>query len=283
MTPTFKKPRPYWHVDAKWISGICLLLLLSFTSLVFIVWQVTDRPTGTTLLTTLLASTFSYQNGGLDADSDIKIMRAMIANAPNKEWQPSPGMEIIVHEADIAGKTPREVRMWFFRQLAEPLYDEGAQGLASLITDPALKKGVEENAKPLSFISAETHSKLRGILVASGVASLVLLGLLVIFSYRFGRIGSPGWVIFLVAAPGLLLWGALRGGLTQLAQNPPAAAQQEAVKYYTQLAVDVLPVIVEKAVQVYTFLILFALGLIVIALIGSVFVRERKSREDGQP
>jgi hypothetical protein len=120
-------------------------------------------------------------------------------------------------------------------------------------------------------------------LVASGVASLVLLGLLVIFSYRFGRIGSPGWVIFLVAAPGLLLWGALRGGLTQLAQTPPAAAQQEAVKYYTQQAVDVLPVIVQKAVQVYTFLLLFALGLIVIALIGSVFVRERKSREDGQP
>src|SRR4030067_476335 len=132
MTPTLKKPRPYWHVDAKWISGICLLLLLSFTSLVFIAWQVTDRPTGTTLLTTLLA---------------------------------------------------------------EPLYDEGAQGLASLITDPELKKGVEENAKPLSFISAEMHSKLRGVLVASVVASLVFLGLLVFFSYRFGRIGSPGWVI----------------------------------------------------------------------------------------
>ena len=33
-----------------------------------------------------------------------------------------------VLEGDIAGKTPREERLWFFRQMAGTLYYEGAQG-----------------------------------------------------------------------------------------------------------------------------------------------------------
>jgi len=279
MSRTQNKPRPYWHVDAKWFSGICLLFLASFTFLIYILWKVSARPTGTTLLTTLLASSFSYQNGGLDADGDIKVMRAFIDASPNGEWQPNPGLQITVHAEDIEGMMPREVRMWFFRQIAEPLYDEGAQGLVGIVTDPEMQKGMQESVRPLGFVSAEMHGRLWNVLVVSGVVSLAFLVLLIFFSYRFGRIGSPGGVIFLAAVPGLLFWGALRGWLDRAAQNPPAS-EQEAIKLYTQLAVDVLPIIVQKALQVYTILFLIALGLIVIALIGTVFMRERKLRQE---
>ena len=67
-------------------------------------------------------------------------MRQKIAESPNDTWQPIPSLNIVVREQDIAGLTPREARLWLFRQLAEPLYYEGPQGLASLATDPEMRK-----------------------------------------------------------------------------------------------------------------------------------------------
>lgn len=272
------KPRPYWHVDAKWLTGILLLLLLNITFLVFILVQVTAPEQGISLLTLTLASSYSAQGGGLDAAGDIEIMRQKISESPNGEWHPIPGMKIVVREKDIAGKTPREVRLWFFRQWAEPLYYGGTQGLASLITDPEMKKGLDGGVGPLGFISAETHSKLQGVFAVSGLVSLFFLGLLIFFSYRFGRLGSPGCVIFLAAIPGFILLGGVRGWIEQSAQNPAAVGEETYITQYGQLAVDVLPDVVQRAMQIYTFLIFLGLGLMLIALIGAVFVRERKNK-----
>lgn len=273
------KPRPYWHVDAKWLTGILLLFLLNITFLVFILVQVTAPEQGIALLTMTLASSFSAESGGLDAAGDIEIMRQKIAEAPNGEFQPIPGMKIIVREEDIAGKTPREARLWFFRQWAEPLYYDGAQGLVSLTADPEMDKNISEGVGPLTLVSAKSHSKLQRALAISGLASLVFLVLLIFFSYRFGRLGSPGCTIFLAAIPGLILLGGVRGWLEQSAQNSAAVGEETYVTRYAQLAVDVLPDIVQRAMQIYVFLIFLGLVLMLAALIGAVFVRERKNKE----
>lgn len=277
MSTNKKKSRPYWHVDAKWITGLLLSFLLSITFLVFILAQITAADQGIDLLTITLAS--SYSSGGLDDVKDIEVMHQKIAESPGGAWQPIPGMTIVVREEDIAGKTPREARLWFFRQMAEPIYYDGAQGLADIATDTEIQENLTGGIGPLGFISAETHTKLQGIFAVSGLASLVLLGLLIFFSYRFGRLGSPGCVIFLAAVPGLLFFGGVRGWLAQSAQNPAATSEPTLITRYTQLATDVLPGFVQKAMQIYVLLIFLGLGLMLVALIGAVFVRERKNKE----
>jgi hypothetical protein len=273
-----RKPRPYWHVDAKWITGILLIFLLNITFVVFILVQITAPEPGIALLTMTLASAYSFESGGLDAPDDIEVMRQKIAESPNGEWQPIPGMRIVVREEDIAGKTPREVRLWFFQQWAEPLYYEGEHGLTNLITDPKMQKGVEGGVGPLGFISAATHRMLLRVLIAFGLVSFFFLGWLVFFSYRFGRLSSPGCVIFLAAIPGLILMAGVRGWLGQ-AQNPSAADELPALARYTQLAADVLPGIVQTALLIYVCLIVLGVGLMFIALVGTVFVRERKGTD----
>ncbi|HBG74970.1 MAG: hypothetical protein A2X25_07290 [Chloroflexi bacterium GWB2_49_20] len=273
------KPRPYWHVDAKWLTGIFLLLLLNITFLIFLLVQVTGPEQGITLLTTTLASSFSFESGGLDTSSDLEIMRQKIAESPDGQWQPIPGLQIIVREEDIAGKTPREARLWFFRQMAEPLYYNGEQGLADIMTDPEMKKGLAGGVGPLGLISAATHRKLLVVFAVSGLVSLLFLGLLVFFSHRFGRLGSPGCVIFLVAVPNLILMGGLRGWLANAAQTPASTGAQALLSRYLQLAADVLPGIVQKAMYVYIFLVFLGIALLLVALIGSVFVRERKNKD----
>jgi LPXTG-motif cell wall-anchored protein len=276
VSESVPKSRPYWHVDAKWITGILLLFLLNVTFLIFILVRATAPEQGITLITTMLASSFSYQSGGMDTTVDIEEMRQKIAESPNGEWQPIPGMNITVREEDIAGMTPRETRLWFFRKLAEPIYYDGEQGLANLTTDPEMKEEVTGGLGPLGFISADAHKKLQSAFTIAGVVSLVFLGLLILFSYRFGRLGSPGCVIFLAAIPGLILFSAARGWTQNAGQNPPAGAEETFITRYAQLAADVLPVVVQKALQIYIVLVLLGLGLMLLGLIGGMFFRKRK-------
>jgi len=271
------KPRPYWHVDAKWITGILLLFLLSATFFTLILSRITAPERGIELLTVLLANSFSRE--GLDQEADMEIMHEKIAESPDGAWQPIPNLNIVVREEDIAGLSPREMRLWFFRQLAEPIYYEGGQGLASLSTDPEMQDAMMDGELGVAgFISAETHSKLNKALLVLGLGSLVLLCLLVYFSHRFGRFGSPGCVIFLAAIPGIVLFSMARGWLEQAGQDPETevTALSEYTQLATRLAVDVLPGIVQKGLQTYLSLAFLGFGLMLVALIGTWIASVRK-------
>src|SRR3990172_1692577 len=183
------RPRPYWHVDAKWITGILLLFILSATFLTFLLAWVTAAEQGIELLSVILASSFSRE--GLDQEGDLEIMHEKIAESPDGAWQPIPSLNIVVREQDIEGLSPREMRLWFFRQLAEPIYYEGDQGLASLSPDPEMQKNMQGQIGPLGFISAEVHGRLKKALIVLSLASVALLSLLAYFSHRFGRLASP--------------------------------------------------------------------------------------------
>jgi hypothetical protein len=280
-TSEFSKPRPYWHVDAKWITGILLLFLLNVTFLLFILVQATAPKRGIDLLTVLIASSFSRE--GLDQEADLAILHEKIAESPDGAWQPIPSLKIVVREEDINGLTPKEMRLWFFRQLAEPIYYEGQQGLTSLASDPEMAKNMEGGIGPLGFISAQTHSKLQRIFLVFGFVSLTLLGLLAFFSYRFGRLGSPGCVLFLAALPGLIALSMVRGWLEHGAGNLVQPAKITAITLYAQpiarLATDALPEIVQMGIQTYLNLILFGLALILVALLGPLFLGKRKKKD----
>ncbi len=266
------RPRPYWHVDAKWITGILLLFLLSGTFLTLILARITAPERGIELLTVLLANSFSRE--GLDQEADMEIMHEKIAESPNGAWQPIPNVNIYVRKEDIAGLSPREMRLWFFRQLAEPIYYEGGKGLAGLSTDPEMRENMEQDVGLLGFISAENHSRLNRALLILGSVSLVFLGLLSFFSYRFGRLGSPGCVIFLAAIPGIVIFSMLRGWLEHGMQAPDPQAEETYITVYAQtfnrLASDALPGIVESGLQTYLLLALFGIVLILAALIVTV-------------
>jgi hypothetical protein len=108
----------------------------------------------------------------------------------------------------------------------------------------------------------------------------VLLALLVYFSYRFGRLGSPGCVLFLSAVPGVAMFSMLRGWLERAGQNPSAQTEVTDLTVYTQmaekLAVDVLPAIVQKGLQTYLILTVIGLGLMLGAMLGGLIYRWRQ-------
>jgi hypothetical protein len=274
------RPRPYWHVDAKWICGLLLLVVLSLTFLVFVLHQITAAGRGIRLLTSFLAS--AYVPLGMEDEGDLEQARQRIAAAPNGEWQPIPGLEIRVRQGDIAGLSPRQARLWFFRQLAEPLYFEGAAGLARLATGPQTRAGLAQGIGPLDFISQQTHGQAQKALLVGGLAALLLGAALVFFSFRFGRLVSPGCVIFLAALPGLLLFEAGRSWLAQPLPLDGAGAEPFLGLRFNQIAKEAFPEAIGFGWRVYLALVLLGLGLMVLALLGSVLRRKQGNREEEQ-
>jgi hypothetical protein len=150
-----------------------------------------------------------------------------------------------------------------------------------------MAKNMEGGIGPFGFISAENHSKLQKLFFVFGSISLLLLGLLAFFSYRFGRLGSPGCVIFLAALPGLVMFSLLRGWLEHSANDPAQPTEITAVTPYTQafarLALDVLPEIVQMAIRTYLILIILGIALILLALIVPRLMRKRRNKIESQP
>ena len=267
------RPRPYWHVDAKWVTGIVLLVILNITFLNMVLVQLTGPKRGVELISVLLASTFSASGGGLDDPGDIEIMLEEIANAPDGAWQPIPGLEIVVRAEDIEGMTPREARLWFFRQWAEPLYHEGAEGLADKMTDPEMRAAVEEGIGPLAVISQQTHRQLRSILFVSLLLSLVLMSGVVFFSRRHGRLSSPGCVIFLAAFPGFLGAVVLSAIVSSGEIPTPDSGELGLTARLLMLAGDVLPAILERVILQYVILLAIGVLLMLAGLVWVLFFR----------
>ncbi|MFH1446409.1 MAG: hypothetical protein ABIG43_03240 [Chloroflexota bacterium] len=268
------KPRPYWHVDAKWIIGILLVFILSITFIVFNLGQITNAENGIDLQTLMIASIFNQQSGGLDDNVTMETILQNIAEEPKGAWQPVPGLNITVREEEIEGLALREIRLLFFRKWAEPLYNDGIDGLANLADDPELRANIIEGGALLEIISAENHSKLQLVLVGLVITDLVLLALLILFSYRFGRLSSPGFVIFLAALPGILLLP-LSAGLGETS----SATSSEGIGVYTamltNIAAEALPDVISIVSRNYLIFLGIGSGLIFLALLGTIFIRKK--------
>ena len=272
-TPINSPRRPYWHVDAKWITGLLLFFTLSITFLAFNLWQVTAADPGINALTLLLASAFSPE--GLDSEADIAFMQEQLQASSTGEIQPIPGLRITIRAEDVAGMSPREVRLFFFRQWAEPLYYQGAAGLAELADDPEMRQSIEEGIGPLTLLSAESHQQLLPVWVGLALLDLLLIGLLIIFSNRFGRLSSPGCVLFLTALPAAALLALMRQSLlNQLAAAPPTGESLSA--RLLSLAVTALPDVLDLVLRNYLIVVAVGLGLVLLGLLGALFWPQKR-------
>jgi hypothetical protein len=271
------KPRPYWHVDAKWIAGLLLVFTLSAGLLLYGLVAVTSEPVAVRLLSVLLASAFSP--AGLDAEGDLREMTEMLAASPDGSIQPIPGLRIVIHAEDIEGLSPREARIFFFRQMAEPLYRGGAEGLADLANNPEMKQSIVEGAGLMELFSQRTHDRLRELILIPLALSLLLGSFLVAFSYRFGRLFSPGCALFVAVAP----CAAVSAFLTMVINNPPPpnpnpAGEPGMGSALSAAAANAMPEVIPALMKIYRPIVLLAVGLMVLAIAGGMLDRVSRSR-----
>jgi hypothetical protein len=147
--------------------------------------------------------------------------------------------------------------------------------LAALSSDPEMQTNIVEGGGLLEIITAENHRKLQGALLGLVIASLGLLGLIIFFSYRFGRLGSPGCVIFVTALPGIILLP-LSTAISATSGEPLPLGEDGGFAMFAQIAVDALPGVASILTRTYLIFLGIGLLLMLLALLGNIFIREKK-------
>lgn len=226
----FPYPRPYWHVDLKWVMGILLFFALGVSLLLYNLSTLTERERATTISATVIASMFSKD--GLDDPGDIEAFKQHAALIPGDVITPIPQFPTLkVTKADIMTKSPRELRIALFKQLTEPIYDKGLRGAAQeFTTDPAAQAQFQKDATLLGVFTKNTHDSLQRAFVWATLVASVLLIMLIYFSAGWGRLVSPGIVLLLVSPLGtvfsLLLLYPPKDGDAPFAALPAGVAQE---------------------------------------------------------
>ncbi len=276
------KPRPYWHVDAKWITGIMLLFVFSLTLVSYCLFQITAEKPAVDVLSTAMALALS--KNGLDDEKDIVQFRQTLSQSPDKSIQPIPFLNIKIREQDIANLSPRETRLYLFRQIAEPLYKDGAQGLASLTNDPEIQKKMSDGVGLLGVFSLKTHQALQRVFYILGAISLVLLIPLVFFSRRFGRIASPGFIIIIASLPGAVLFNLINLSFKNSAAPKPPAQEEGMGAMASYAASTILPPLTQIVSNIYLTILLLGFGLILLSFTGKlIWWLTKKKRVSKQP
>lgn len=266
-----KMTRHYWHVDAKWITGLLLVFALGLTLLFYNLIHITEREQAVDTLSLVFAYSFSMEKG-LDDESDLEELRKLLQASPNQKFQ-VPGLNLSLTLADIENKSGREVRMDLARQLAEPYYEQGVEGLTGLlaISESGSESEMLDSLKMWSFLTLDAHEKIQGYFKILLGISVFLATLLVLFSHRFGRLGSLGLAVSIASLPGVFLGGIVAESLqgTSAAAGAAGGFQELA----SSLGVEMLTPVLPTLKHTYVNMLIMGLGLLATAFVGSLIWR----------
>lgn len=268
--PTMARRRPHWHVDAKWITGLGLIVVLSATLAVHSLARVTAEKPAVDALSMMLAAALSAN--GLDDEAEIVEFRQRLRQSPTRSLQPIPGLRIVVREEDFPPSlSAREARLRFFRKWAEPLYAGGAQAFADLADNAQTRDDILGGGGAFNYLTRQTHETLQQRLVPFVAVCLVLLALLMFLSARFGRLGSPGCVLTIVCLPPALVLAVIRSTRDMTPATP--AREAGAFAQVNYIAGLVLPPLAEIALTSYALLLAVGVALMVVAVLGDLVSR----------
>lgn len=253
-----EKRRPYWHVDAKWISGIFLFFALSSALLLYSLSVLTQRDNATTISATVIAGMFSKE--GADTEAGLNELRRQAEFLPGEVVAPLPQFPTLeISKQELLTKNAEELKVSLFRQLTESIYDKGVVGAAEELTpNQADQEKFAHDAVLLGGFTKGMHDTIQGAFIVSVLAATILMGVFIYFSAGWGRVANPG-VMLLTVSPvgalvGLLLTNRPTDGDAPLLTIPDSVARQ----------------VGESLTGSYGLAAVAGAGLLVVALVGKV-------------
>lgn len=195
------KPRPYWHVDAKWVCGLLLLLFLGTSLLLYSLANLTNEKNGPRLAALIVGSMFirgDDQQLKTDAREELAKQGGVIRPLPN---MPS----VTITEKDLE-LTPTEIKLKVFMPLTETIYQNGVGGTADQFAKtPEEREKFVKDAAVFNLFTKTTHDTLKKFFNITILLSLLFLLGVIYFSAGWGRLANPGLLLLVVSLPGSLL------------------------------------------------------------------------------
>lgn len=206
------KPRPYWHVDAKWICGLLLVFFLTASLFTSSLAYLTNDKNGPRLAALVIGSVFirgNEQQVKNDARAELAKQGGVLHPLPS---MPS----VTITEKDLS-LSATDIKLKVFMPLTEIVYQNGVEGAAAkLAKTPEEKQKFVNDASMLKFFTLSTNRMLNKFSTVTILVSAFLLLGVIYFSARWGRLANPGLLLIMVSLPGSLF------GL--IASHPPKNA-----------------------------------------------------------
>ncbi|MFA5197168.1 MAG: hypothetical protein WC437_01960 [Patescibacteria group bacterium] len=261
-----KKEPPRWHKDAKWVSGIILFISMVVFFGTYDLYVLTTRENAVPALGLTLA--INYSRTGLDDPKDINEVVDKAKKDGQTAIQPIPQLDIKINLKDIEGRSPRDVRLFFFNKIGEKIYDQDKSDLKEL--------GL------FGVINKNTNLLFRNALVVLSIIPLLSLLALIFFSHRFGKIVSPALVVFLVVFPQAAFWGMMQtivsnSRLNQTNFVPEGKSIMEVVSFTLY---NILGVVTKSLVMLFLIILTVCLVLFSVALILKIIFRKKLPQKE---
>lgn len=268
-----QEPRPYWHLDAKWIVGLLLTVTILATLLAYILFKITQREVAIRSTAIIIASLFSPE--GLDEAKSFQEAKTKFL-ADKDQFQPLPGLKIFVTRDDLEQLSPRGIRIKIFSQITQAFYDGGDNGLQQITQEGQSAQELAGSLKLLSPFTQKGHLLIQKILNFSLIINTILLLGLIYFSTRWGKLFSLALIIFLSSFPLTVLLFLIKASLDKgIATSPPTKEALNSVAGYA--AANAFGSSVQLLSTQFVRLTLGALSiLLLMIIIGSIFKLSRK-------
>ncbi len=271
INKTLSKPRPYWHVDAKWVAGILLFLSLGACLLLYNLSALTERDEAVNISATVVASLFSPK--GLNDDNGLREFRQQAAKMPGTTIVPIqqfPSIKISKHDALTLNAA--DLKIAIFSQITGPIYDLGLDDAAKQFTPkPSDQQNFIQQAQLLGILTKQTHTLLQVLFLGSVAVSVVLAALLVLFSAGWGRLVSPGVVLLAISPIGSL------AGLLLL--HPPSDGSSPLAALPTKVVQDIGNTLSHS----YAYATILGITLLAVAFVGKVVTSLMRQSRAGNP
>jgi hypothetical protein len=197
------------RIDAKWLFGLICLSAIIVAAVLYSASKLTERDVATGIFSGVM-TTFAKDGEGSEEFGEIQ---AQAAASPDEEFTIE-GITLPVKGSEIAGLSYDEAVDLVVGRIAQTLYTDGPDSVEQFFNDTSVAdseeasqgEGEEFSLGPFALLTQDTHDIIRRIFTFSLIPVLVLAVPLVFFSRRFGRLGSPGIVLAVGAAPFALLW-----------------------------------------------------------------------------
>lgn len=284
-----KKPRKAWRADLKWLFGIFATLLLTIALTSFALYRVTTNPQMEKMQKIMMSQS---KNGGFDI---AKMMSGSKSTSSGKNLMPKikiKGKEYTPQQLDSMPEAELTKLMkdfdggkmlQNFGSVANPPGSTSGstqpdmkafENIGKQFQDPKMMGQVIQSAAIQAIMPAITGATdaAKGfsmtLFIATLLGALFCIGLMMAFSYRFGRLSSLATVVILSALPTFIAVTFLKGlgGMNTMMMQSAQKGQQ------LPNPLQMLGVIGDSNFALFSGLMIFSGLLLLISLLGSIIM-----------
>lgn len=301
------KERPNWYVDLKWVFSLLFILFFVSGLLIFNFSQIVSRRNVVDQMTAniqyslqeKLNDFFQLANQFLKTNENyVKIILSEakteldklaqdtektakdIEQGNGEKIQPIKGLNFSIEKNQI-DKYSKQIESAIYKEIASSLQNIQDKGLTN-VTDR--EKWEHELVNKINFPKIYSEKLHRKYIIISSILffiSFLLFLSVIYFSYKWGRIFTPGLLILLTSIPGFYILNRAENYLINSYLESLQDSNNFLIQIFAQAIYDAFDQQINSIYLVYKVLLIIGIILIIVALTGKIYcyIKNKKKRK----